>query len=61
MRKIDLRFKKAQTAIEYLLLLALVALIVLISFPILMPKTQAVSNTYFDKISNAIMDEPPQF
>ena len=52
--------KKAQSAVEYLLLLAVVAVIVFVGFKTtILPQTQQVSSGYFNKVANGIMGEPP--
>ena len=52
------RREKAQTAIEYLLLLALVATIVIISFSNLLPRVKDSSSEYFVKAAGSIMGLP---
>ena len=52
------KLKKAQTAIEYLLLFAIAAIIVFIGFKTILPKSGEVSTAYFNKVANAIMGEP---
>ena len=49
--------KKAQTAIEYLLLLALVAVVVIISFSNLLPRVKDSSGQYFVKATESIMGQ----
>ena len=51
--------KSAQTAVEYMLLLTLVAIIVFFGFRFMLPRSQVISESFFNKISNAIMDEAP--
>ena len=51
--------KKAQTAIEYLLLLAVTAIIVFISFKTLLPKSGEISQAYFNKTAAGIMGDAP--
>lgn len=46
---------RAQSAVEYLLLLAVVAAVVMISFRILLPKTQNTTDGYFNTVSRAIV------
>ena len=49
----------SQTAIEYLLLFTIVAIIVFVGFKNTLPKTQEVSTGYYNKVSNLIMGEAP--
>ncbi len=51
--------RKAQTALEYLLILALVAAIVFVGFKTLLPNTQASANAFFNAVSRGIVGEPP--
>ena len=55
----DQTHKKAQTAIEYLLLLAVVVVIVFIALKDLLPMIGVSSNYYFNKAASAIMGDPP--
>jgi len=59
MRKqfIDLN-TKAQTAVEYMLLLAAVVSIVLIGFKNYLPSFQETSNYYFDQVGIGVLGEP---
>jgi len=52
--------RKGQTAIEYLLLIAIVVGIVLVSLPRYIPRIYNASNVYFDKASNALLGERPR-
>ncbi|MFA5059398.1 MAG: hypothetical protein WC676_02080 [Candidatus Omnitrophota bacterium] len=51
--------QKAQTAIEYLLIFALVAVIVFVGFKTILPRTQQSANVFFNKVTDGIMGEPP--
>src|SRR3989338_8892794 len=51
--------KKAQAAIEYLLLFAIVAMIVFIGFRYTLPRSGEIANAYFQKTSQGIMGEAP--
>ncbi len=46
--------KQAQTAVEYMLLLAIVVGDILIALPGQIPRVNLAANTYFDRASNAI-------
>ena len=48
----------AQTAIEYMLLLGVVAAIVLIGMRTLLPRAGAASNVYFNSVAVGIMGKP---
>jgi hypothetical protein len=50
--------RPGQSAIEYLLLLALVAVIVLVGFNTFVPKTQEYSLQYFNAVSRGVMGDP---
>jgi len=50
--------KKAQTAIEYMLLLGVIVAIVLIGFKTYLPRTQDAANIYFNRVSVGILGEP---
>jgi Flp pilus assembly pilin Flp len=50
---------KGQTAIEYMLLLAIVVAIVLIGFKKSLPRVQNAANLYFDRAAVGIMGDPP--
>ncbi len=49
----------AQTAVEYLLLLAMTAIIVFVGFRTILPNASQLSGTYFNKTANIIMGELP--
>jgi len=51
---------KAQTAIEYMLLLAVVVAIVLIGFRNWLPMTHAGANLYFNNVSQGILGMAPR-
>jgi len=51
---------KAQTAIEYMLLLAAVVTIVLIGFRSYLPSFQTASNYYLNQVGIGILGEPPR-
>ncbi len=53
------RVKKAQTAVEYMLLMAIVIGVVLIALPSQLPRVYNSANIYFDKSANAIFGRPP--
>lgn len=57
MRKIC-RAQKAQTAIEYMLLLGVVVALVLIAFKVSLPKMRVSANTYFNRAAIGIMGDP---
>ena len=50
---------KAQTAVEYMLLLAAVVSVVLIGFKQFLPKTTDSNERFFNKATTAIMGDPP--
>jgi hypothetical protein len=56
---LTLRKKSAQTAVEYMLLLAAVVAIVLIGFKYYLPEFTQTSNMYFNRVAEGIMGEPP--
>ena len=69
-RRIDLEYlkmdigtmiknRRAQTAIEYLLLLMAVVAIVLIGFKLYMPRIQETSNIYYNRAASGIVGKPP--
>jgi len=49
---------KAQTAVEYMLLLAAVVSIVLIGFKTYLPSFQLTSNYYFNQVGIGVLGEP---
>ena len=55
-----IREKKAQTAIEYMLLLAVVVSIVLIGFTTYLPEINEASNMYYNRVVPGILGEPPR-
>ena len=52
-------FQKAQTAVEYLILLAMVVAIVLIGFRTLLPKAQVNTQGFYNKAAVGIMGRAP--
>jgi len=50
---------KAQTAIEYLLLFAVVAVVVLVAFRNLLPRANVIAGGYYNKVAVGIMGVPP--
>ena len=50
--------KKAQTAIEYILLLATVMAIVLIGLKTYLPTVMQASNVYYNRVAVGILGEP---
>ena len=51
--------KKAQTAIEYLLLLSIVAIVVFTGFRTVLSRSQKASGDYFNKAREGIVGPPP--
>lgn len=49
---------KAQAAIEYMLLLAVVVAIVLVGFRTLLKRSHSASNVFFNNVSTGIMGKP---
>ena len=49
--------KKAQMAVEYMILLMVVVSLVLIGFPKYIPQSQNAANVYFDRLAVGIMGE----
>ncbi|MCK5180104.1 MAG: hypothetical protein KAR32_11285 [Candidatus Omnitrophica bacterium] len=52
--------RKAQTAIEYLLLLMTVAVIVLLGFKTYLPRVQETANIYYNRAAPGILGAPPR-
>lgn len=50
---------EAQTAIEYLLLFAIVAVVVFVAFRTLLPRGHEIAGNYYNKVAVGIMGEPP--
>ena len=50
--------RKAQTAVEYMLLLAVVVSIVLIGFRTFLPRAQTAGNVYFQRTGSSILGNP---
>ena len=53
-----LKVKKAQTAVEYVLLLTTVVAIVLVGFKLYLPRINESSNVYFNRVAVGILGEP---
>jgi len=51
--------KKGQTAVEYILLLAVVVAIVLIALPTQLPRVYNAANIFFDKAANSVFGDAP--
>ena len=56
----DIKEKKAQTAIEYMLLLATVVAIVLLGFNKYFPLFHKASDIYFNRAGDGIYGKPPR-
>ena len=54
-----LKEKKAQTAVEYLLLLTTVVAIVLIGFKFYLPGFREAADVYYNRVVPGILGEPP--
>lgn len=52
------RSLKAQTAIEYMLLLGVVVAVVLVAFKTLLPGMRVSANTYFNRAAIGILGKP---
>ncbi len=50
---------QGQTALEYMLLTAIVAAIVLVGFQVYTPRSRTASESYYNNLANAIMGEAP--
>ena len=59
LKSLKSKSRKSQTAIEYLLLFTITAIIVFVGFRTLLPRMGEVSNAYFNVASNGIMGQPP--
>lgn len=53
------KIQKAQTAVEYLVLLGVTTVIVLVGFKEFLPKVNRSTELYFNYASNAILGPPP--
>lgn len=53
------RARRAQSAVEYLLLLGLAVVIALVGFKEFLPKAGRYSEIYYNRAANAIYDDPP--
>ena len=51
--------KKAQTAVEYMLLLGVVTAIALLGFKEFLPRVNRASEVYYNHAANAILGPPP--
>ena len=49
---------QGQSAVEYMMLLAIVVVVVLVGFKSFMPRVGRAANTYFNTVSNGIMGKP---
>lgn len=49
-----------QTAIEYLLIFTIVAVVVLVAFKSFLPRTNVIANDYFNRVADAIMGPTPK-
>lgn len=52
--------RRAQTAVEYLLLLMTVAAIVLVGFKTYLPRIQDTANVYYNRAAPGILGTPPR-
>ena len=59
MMKAFRQIRKAQVAIEYLLLLGVVAAVVMVGFRVFLPKARNSSEHYFNETTRAILGPPP--
>ena len=59
MMKRNLRQARAQTALEYMLILAIVAAIVLVGFKVFLPRSRDAAFVFFNTVTNQIMGNPP--
>jgi hypothetical protein len=55
---ISINEDKAQTAVEYMLLLTSVVAIVLVGLRVYLPRIQETSNIYYNRVSYGIMGSP---
>ena len=51
--------RRAQTAVEYLLLLGVTTAIALVGFKVFLPKVTKSSEGYYNKAANVILGPPP--
>jgi hypothetical protein len=56
----SIKNRRAQTAVEYLLLLTTVAAIVLIGLKTYLPSIRETSNIYYNRATPAILGDPPK-
>lgn len=54
-----LKHESAQTAVEYMLLLAVVVAIVIMAVPWFFPAAQNASDIYYNRIGIGIVGDPP--
>lgn len=59
MERLRLLANKAQTALEFMLLLAIVAAIVLVGFRLFLPKSRVASEKYFNALGNQLTGPGP--
>ena len=59
MLKRCVRLITGQTALEYMMLLAVVAAIVLVGFKVYLPKSRGASERFYNNVGNAILGRPP--
>jgi hypothetical protein len=59
-RKLSCRkHERAQTAVEYMILLGTVTAVILVSFNTIMPQGQQMTEGFYNKASNLILGAPP--
>lgn len=51
--------RKAQAAVEYMLLLAMAVVVVILGFKTFFPKAQEATNRFYEKAAIGIMGKPP--
>lgn len=52
-------YRQAQTAVEYMLLLAVAVTVVLVGFRTFLPKAQDKTGAFYEKAAKGIMGKPP--
>ena len=60
LKRVHHKEKKAQTAIEYMILLGAVVAIALVGIRTFLPSFQESANLYFNRASYGIMGDPPR-
>ncbi len=50
---------KGQTAVEYLLIFTIAAIVALLAFTTFLPKSQEISTEFFNTVAKNIMGNPP--